>query len=66
MLEGNVNEEKIGKKWRIAEKSEEKRNKKQGVLGGEIRPNMFEICIGELCTLFPINNFSFELLKLQV
>ena len=44
-MEGNVNAEKIRKKWKIAEKSEEKRNKKQGVLGGEIRPNMFEIGI---------------------
>jgi len=36
VLEGNVNEEKIGKKWRIAEKSEEKETKSRGYWGEKL------------------------------
>ena len=57
---------KSEKSGELQRKVKKKETKSRGYRGEKLGLTCFEICIGELCTLFPINNFSFELLKLQV
>ena len=57
---------KSEKSEKLQRKVKKKETKSRGYWGEKLGLTCLKQAFGELCTLFPINNFSFELLNLQV